>query len=267
MVGPFIFFDHMGPCTFEAGNGFDVRPHPHIGLATISYLLEGEVVHRDHLGSTQTLHAGEINWMTAGSGIVHSERTPQETRATGGSVHGFQIWVALPKAIEEMKPEFTHYAADEAPRGKDGGTFLTVIAGAQHGLVSPVQTTSDMVLADVTLLKDSRYQIVGDHIERAIYIVSGSIEITGQAGQFHPGQLVVLAPGEEVVLKGLAAARVMLMGGEPFPETRYIDWNFVSSSADRIRQARVDWREQRFPVIQGESGFIPLPPENRLTAA
>jgi redox-sensitive bicupin YhaK (pirin superfamily) len=259
MVGPFIFFDQMGEATFDSGEGLDVRPHPHIGLATVTYLLEGEILHRDSVGSIQPIRPGEVNWMTAGSGIVHSERTSDENRAKGGKLFGLQTWVALPKAAEEVDPAFAHHKAHEIPMVEDAGTRLTLIAGSSDGLVSPVKTFSDMVYADIALQHGARYQLRAEHVERAIYVISGAIEVVGQTGGFATGELVVFKPGAEIILRANGPTRLMLLGGEPLPEQRHIFWNFVSSSPDRIEQAKEDWRAQRFAPVPHESEFIPLP--------
>jgi redox-sensitive bicupin YhaK (pirin superfamily) len=259
MVGPFIFFDQMGEAVFNSGEGLDVRPHPHIGLATVTYLLEGEILHRDSVGSVQSIRQGEVNWMTAGSGIVHSERTSDENRAKGGKLFGLQTWVALPTQHEETDPGFSHHKAHEIPTIEDAGTRLTLIAGSSDGLVSPVKTFSDMVYADIALLDGARYQLKAEHVERAIYVVAGEIEVVGQTGGFATGELVIFKPGAEIILRAKGGARLMLLGGEPLPEKRNIYWNFVSSSADRIEQAKVDWQAQRFAKVPDESEFIPLP--------
>jgi len=260
MVGPFIFFDQMGPTAFRSGEGLDVRPHPHIGLATITYLLDGEIMHRDSVGSVQPIRPGEVNWMTAGSGIVHSERTAPELRAGGHSLFGLQTWVALPKALEETSPSFAHHKADAMPTMFDGGMQLTVIAGTSDGLTSPVKALSDIIYADLRLANGTRYPLRADHVERAAYVISGTLHVEG-AGSFGPDQLVIFKPGAELVLRGEGATRVMIAGGEPFPEQRYIYWNFVSSSEERIEQAKADWREQRFDAVPDEDEFIPLPPD------
>ena len=259
MVGPFIFFDHMGPATFAAGQAFDVRPHPHIGLATVTHLIAGEITHRDGLGNVQVIRPGEVNWMTAGSGIVHSERTPPTQRRAGASLFGIQAWVALPKAHEEAEPGFFHHAATAIPRTASEGATLTLIAGRSDGLVSPVRTYSDMVYADIVLEDAARYQVKAEHMERAVYVVSGALEVIGQAGRFEAGELVVFKPDAELVLRAAGATRLMLVGGEPFAEPRHIEWNFVSSRAERIAQAKDDWRAQRFAGVPGDSEFIPLP--------
>jgi redox-sensitive bicupin YhaK (pirin superfamily) len=261
MVGPFIFFDQMGPAAFRGGQGLDVRPHPHIGLATVTYLLEGEIMHRDSVGSVQPIRPGEVNWMTAGSGIVHSERTGPELRAASSSLFGLQTWIALPAAHEEAAPDFSHYKADQIPTTEDAGTRLTVIAGATDGLVSPVKTFSDLIYADVVLAHGARYRPAVEHIERALYVISGEMEVVGQTGRFQAGELVVLKPGAEVVVQANGATRLMLAGGEPFPEARHIYWNFVSSREDRIEQAKRDWKADQFAHVPDEIDFIPLPPD------
>ncbi|WP_336974034.1 pirin family protein [Sphingobium aromaticiconvertens] len=259
MVGPFIFFDQMGPAAFEGGEGLDVRPHPHIGLATVTYLLEGEILHRDSLGSKQAIRPGEVNWMTAGSGIVHSERTDPAIRDQGQRLFGLQTWVALPREAEEVAPAFAHHKANAIPTIEDDGTRLTLIAGRSDGIVSPVQSFSDMVYADIVLMDGARYQLKAEHVERALYVVEGTIEVVGQTGGFATGELVVFKPDAEIIVRAKGGARLMLMGGEPLAEKRHIYWNFVSSSPDRIEQAKEDWKAQRFAAVPEESDFIPLP--------
>lgn len=259
MVGPFIFFDQMGPAAFDSGEGLDVRPHPHIGLATVTYLLEGEILHRDSLGSIQPIRPGEVNWMTAGKGIVHSERTGPQTRQAGGRLFGLQTWVALPRAAEETDPGFVHHKARDIPFAEDAGTRITLIAGASDGLVSPVRTFSDMVYADIAMADGARYQVKAEHVERAVYVVAGEVEVIGQTGGFATGELVIFKPGAEVMLKAKGGARLMLLGGEPLPEKRHIFWNFVSSSPERIEQAKADWKARRFAPVPDEHEFIPLP--------
>ena len=259
MVGPFIFFDQMGEAVFNSGEGLDVRPHPHIGLATVTYLLEGEILHRDSVGSVQPIRPGEVNWMTAGRGIVHSERTGPEVRASGGKLFGLQTWVALPKQFEEIEPSFAHHKAHDIPTTEADGARLTVIAGTSDGLTSPVTTFSDMVYADIALQDGARYQLKAEHVERAIYVVGGAVEVIGQSGGFAEGELVIFKPGAEVILRARGSARLMLLGGEPLPEQRHIFWNFVSSSPERLEQAKADWKAQRFAPVPGEREFIPLP--------
>jgi redox-sensitive bicupin YhaK (pirin superfamily) len=261
MVGPFIFFDQMGPAAFRSGEGLDVRPHPHIGLATVTYLIDGEILHRDSVGSVQPIRPGEVNWMTAGSGIVHSERTGNEARTNGGPLFGLQTWIALPVAHEEAEPTFAHHKADIIPKTEADGVAMTVIVGRHDGLVSPVKTFSDMVYADIVLAPGARYQLRAEHIERAVYVVSGSVGAEGQSGAFTAAELVVFKPGAEIVLISDQGARLMLIGGEPFPEERHVYWNFVSSRSDRIEQAKDDWRARRFPSVPDEHEFIPLPDE------
>jgi redox-sensitive bicupin YhaK (pirin superfamily) len=261
MVGPFIFLDHFGPVVFRAGAAPNVRPHPHIGLATLTYLLEGEIVHRDSLGSVEAIRPGDVNWMTAGSGIVHSERPPANVQAQGGSIFGQQIWVALPKGMEEMQPGFSNHRKGTLPRLSDHGVSTTVVAGKAFGVQAPVPVYSDLMYVDAVLEAGARLQIPLDHIERAVFVVSGEIEIMGQIGTFGDEQLVVFKPGAEIVLEARRDTHIMLVGGEPFAEPRHIYWNFVSSSKDRIEQAKDDWRHARFPEIAGETEFIPLPAE------
>jgi redox-sensitive bicupin YhaK (pirin superfamily) len=259
MVGPFIFFDQMGPAVFRGGEGLDVRPHPHIGLATITYLIEGEILHRDSVGSVQPIRPGEVNWMTAGRGIVHSERTGRAPRASGGPLFGLQTWVALPKSDEETAPAFAHHAASDIPRAEAEGVAVTMIVGHGDGLISPVRTFSDMIYAEIVMQGASRYRLAAEHVERAVYVVGGAIEIEGQLGRFETGELVVFKPGAVMVLRAVGATRLMVIGGEPFPERRHIFWNFVSSSPDRIEEAKADWRGRRFPDVPDEHEFIPLP--------
>ena len=259
MVGPFVFFDQFGPTTFSAGEGLDVRPHPHIGLATVTYVLEGEILHRDSLGKVQAIRPGAVNWMTAGRGIVHSERSADETRAAGGPLFGLQTWVALPKAKEEADPAFFHHAADTIPETEADGVHIRVVAGSSDGLTSPVQAFSDMLYADVTLQDGARYRLNTEHIERAVYVISGALAVEGQSGQFDAGELVIFKPDAEIVLQAKGPARIMLVGGEPLDGPRHIYWNFVSSSRERIEQAKEDWRHGRFESVPGESEFIPLP--------
>jgi len=259
MVGPFIFFDQMGPVTLSAGDGLDVRPHPHIGLATVTYLLEGEILHRDSLGSVQAIRPGAVNWMTAGRGIVHSERSADDVRAAGGPLFGLQTWVALPKAQEETAPAFFHHTADSIPQAEADGVTIRVVAGSSDGMTSPVQTFSAMLYADVALADGARYRLTAEHIERAVYVITGAVAVEGQQGGFAAGELVIFKPGEEIVMRAEGPTRLMLVGGEPLAEPRNIYWNFVSSSKDRIEQAKEDWIGQRFDKVPGETEFIPLP--------
>lgn len=262
MVGPFVFFDHFGPIVFHAGEGPNIRPHPHIGLSTLSYLLEGEMVHRDSAGNVATIRPGDVNWMTAGSGIVHSERSPEKVQAKGGAMFGQQIWVALPQALEEMQPDFSHHAQGTLPELEADGVSLTVIAGEAFGQRSPVPVYSNLMYVDVVLKPGARLQVPAEHIERALFVVSGEIEVSGQSGTFGESQFVVFKPSAEIVLQARSCVHLMLVGGEPLGEPRHIDWNFVSSSKDRIEQAKDDWRHGRFPTIAGETEFIPLPSDS-----
>ena len=259
MVGPFIFFDQMGPAVFRSGHGLDVRPHPHIGLATVTYLFEGEILHRDSLGTVQSIHPGAVNWMVAGRGIAHSERTPPELRATGGRLYGIQSWVAVPKQHEETAPAFAHTPADALPVLEDAGTRVRLIAGGLYGARSPVGTLSELFYADAVLAAGARLQVPASHEERAVYVAEGGVELGGQV--YGTGQLLVLRPGAEGVLTGPGptGGRVLLFGGEPMDGPRHIWWNFVSSSKERIEQAKADWTTGRIGPVPGETEFIPLP--------
>lgn len=263
MVGPFIFLDQMGPAVLETGKGLDVAPHPHIGLATVTYLFKGELLHRDSLGMVQPIRPGEVNWMTAGRGIAHSERTPHQLRVSGSELYGIQSWVALPSEYEELDPSFAHHGDDELPIIEDEGKHVRVICGSLYGARSPVQTLSELFYADITLRKGARIQIPAEHEERAAFVVEGSIGISSDGGTYNVGQLVIFKPRVEIVIAGLSdSTRLMLLGGEPLGR-RYIWWNFVSSSHDRIEQAKEDWREGRFAPIPQETDLIPLPETTR----
>lgn len=258
MVGPFVFFDQMGPVVLGPGQGLDVRPHPHIGLATATYLFTGEILHRDSLGSTQPIRPGEVNWMTAGRGIVHSERTPAELRAVDAPVFGIQAWLALPLEHEETSPSFIHHAMEDLPMIEQSGAQMRLIAGTLYGERSPVQTLSEMFYADVTLSSGAAIEVPAAHEERAAYIVIGAVQIEGRS--FDAAQLVVLKPGKAVTITASASStRLMLLGGEPMDGPRHVWWNFVSSSRDRIEQAKADWQSGRFDPVPGETDFIPLP--------
>jgi hypothetical protein len=259
MVGPFIFLDQMGPAAFQSGKGLDVRPHPHIGLATVTYLFEGEVLHRDSLGMVQPIRPGEVNWMTAGQGIVHSERTAPETRAAGGKLFGMQAWVALPKQHEETAPTFVHHDASDMPFLEGEGVRLRLITGALYGKRSPVQTFSEMFYADAALEAGARLVLPAEHEERALYLTEGTVELDGLV--FGPGELLVFRPGSELTVRASTAARMLFLGGEPMDGPRYIFWNFVSSSKDRLEAAKADWKAGRFAQVPQETEFIPLPEE------
>jgi redox-sensitive bicupin YhaK (pirin superfamily) len=260
MVGPFVFLDQMGPHAFSAGKGLDVRPHPHIGLATVTYLLQGEILHRDSLGTVQAIRPGEVNWMTAGRGIVHSERTAPEVRRNESVLSGLQMWVALPRKHEESDPAFLHVPAHELPVEQGEGVSATVIAGSFLGRRSPIPVLSNLFYADVRLEPGARLAIPPEYPEQALYVVEGRLDL-GRDGIFEAGQLLVLKPDRQVVIAAdsTSGARVMLLGGEPMDGPRYLAWNFVSSSAERIEQAKEDWRAQNFPTVPDETEFIPLP--------
>jgi redox-sensitive bicupin YhaK (pirin superfamily) len=261
MVGPFIFLDQMGPEILGAGRGLDVAPHPHIGLATVTYLFEGELLHRDSLGIVQPIRPGEVNWMTAGGGITHSERTPSEVRRGDSELFGIQSWVALPLRDEESAPGFAHHDAASLPVVEGEGKRVRLIAGSLYGARSPVRTLSEMFYVDATLADGAVLPLSTEHEERAVYIVEGSIEVLPERDVYVAGQLLLLRPGAEVLLRGASgnAARLMLLGGAPLEGKRHIWWNFVSSSPERIEQAKEDWRTGRFDPVPGETERILLP--------
>jgi redox-sensitive bicupin YhaK (pirin superfamily) len=258
MVGPFIFFDHFGPAVFRVGDGIDVRPHPHIGLATVTYLFDGEIVHRDSLGSAMPIRPGAVNWMTAGRGIVHSERTAPDHRDGDEPLHGLQLWVALPVKHEETVPAFAHTPSTDILQMREDGMTLRVIAGAMHGLRSPVATLWETIFAEVQLAAGTVLPLGTEYEERALYVISGEIEIGGYR---HPSQqLLVLKPGDRTEVKALEDAHFVLVGGAAMDGPRHIWWNFVSSRQDRIEAAKADWKTGRFAVVPGDSTeFIPLP--------
>lgn len=258
MVGPFVFLDEMGPAEFRAGTGVDVRPHPHIGLATVTYLFDGEITHRDSLGTLVPIRPGEVNWMTAGRGIVHSERTAPERRVNGDTLHGLQCWVALPADKEEIDPSFFHRSADDLPLASDRGFTARVVAGSAFGARSPVVTASDTVFVDVTMEAGTAIPLDPDYEERAIYVVSGEIEIAGD--RFAGQRLLVFRPGDRIAVRAIAASRIAILGGAALEGPRHIWWNFVSSRKERIEQAKEDWKAARFDIVPGdEKEFIPLP--------
>ncbi len=258
MVGPFIFFDHFGPAEFRAGTGLDVRPHPHIGLATVTYLFDGEIMHRDSLGTAATIKPGEVNWMTAGRGIVHSERTDAELRATSSTIHGLQMWVALPAAKEEMEASFTHHETSEFPMIEENGKSVRVVAGSLYGASSPVPTVHETVFADVRLTASSALPLDADHEERGLYVIDGAIDIAGD--KFEPGRLLVFKPGDKISVTATTNSHFVILGGAPMDGPRHIWWNFVSSSKERIEQAKADWKAGHFGRVPGdEVEFIPLP--------
>ncbi len=260
MVGPFIFFDHFGPAEFARGipRTVDVRPHPHIGLSTVTYLFEGEIMHRDSVGSEQAIRPGEVNWMVAGRGITHSERFEQ-ARAEGGPMHGIQSWVALPREDEETAPTFANYSGDALPTHDSNGVWMRLVAGEIDGLRAGAVTHSPMFYAHVQLEPGATLALPAEYTERAGFVVSGSIAVDG--GHFAGGQMLVFTPRSDAVLRSNTAATLMILGGEPLGE-RYIEWNFVSSSKKRIEQAKADWRAGRMKLPDlDHDEFIPLPPD------
>ena len=258
MVGPFIFFDQFGPVLMRAGQGIDVRPHPHIGLSTVTWLFDGSIYHRDSLGSAQAISPGELNWMTAGRGIVHSERTAAPDLARDRKVFGIQSWVALPKSHEETAPAFEHVAMEQLPIIEERGISARIIAGSLYGATSPVKTHTDLFYADVQLAAGAALPLPVDHEERGVYVAEGEVEVAGQS--FEAGRLLVFRPGDAITILARSNSRVMLLGGEPMDGPRYIWWNFVSSSKDKIEAAKDDWKQARFGIVPGdEKDFIPLP--------
>lgn len=257
MIGPFIFFDHFGPTVLPPGKGMDVRPHPHIGLATVTYLFEGAITHRDSLGNEQVIRPGDVNWMTAGRGIAHSERSPTAERAGVARLHGLQTWVALPQADEETEPGFFHHPVAALPMQEQGGVRLRVIAGHAFRMRSPVQTFSDTLYTAAEMAAGSKFILPAEHEERGIYVVEGEVSVAGQA---LPAQhMAVVEENLDVEIRAGTAATLMLLGGEKVTGRRYIWWNFVSSSKERIEAAKEDWRARRFAAVPGEIEFIPLP--------
>ena len=256
-VGPLVFLDQIGPAELAPGAGIDVRPHPHIGLATVTYLFAGSIVHRDSLGSVQSIEPGAVNWMTAGHGIVHSERSDRDLRMHRQELYGIQIWVALPKQYEETDPDFTHYAATSLPVIEGEGAEIRVIAGSLFGKTSPVKTFSELFYGAATLQSGASFALDSKYQERAIYVLDGTVLIAGQP--FESGRLLVFATGDAISVKASSATRILLIGGEPLDGPRYLWWNFVSSSRERIEAAKADWKAGRFPSVAGDLEFIPLP--------
>ncbi|MGP2491629.1 pirin family protein [Mesorhizobium sp. PUT5] len=258
LVGPFIFFDQMGPAILRAGQGLDVRPHPHIGLATVTYLFDGKIRHRDSLGTEMVIEPGDVNLMTAGRGIVHSERTPEELRGAPMSISGLQTWLALPDGKEEVAPVFENTARADLPTIDAEGVKGRIIIGSFSGLHSPVRVASDTLYADIRLAPGARVKIPADAEERAIYTLDGEVAISGD--RFPPARLLVFKPGDEIVVSSEAGAHFMLFGGASLGSRRYIWWNFVSSSKERIEQAKNEWKTGRFDIVPGdEEEFVPLP--------
>ena len=257
MVGPFIFFDHLGPTQFSLGAGIDVRPHPHIALATVTYLFAGSLEHRDSLGTVREIRPGDVNWMSAGRGIAHSERTPKAARAAGEHVHGIQSWVALPDGQEDGEPSFVHYPAATLPARVTDGIDLTVIAGEAFGLRSAVVTLWPTLYVHAQFAPGATLDMPPDHGERAVYVVQGELAVGEMP--VTAGQIAILEPGKNASIRALGGARAMLLGGDKFPTPRYIWWNFVASSHERIERAKESWKRLEFPAVPGETEFIPLP--------
>ncbi|MHB0953014.1 MAG: pirin family protein [Allorhizobium sp.] len=259
LVGPFIFFDRMGPAILKAGEALDVRPHPHIGLSTVTYLFDGEIKHRDSLGTELVIEPGDINLMTAGRGIVHSERTPENLRGNPLSISGLQTWLALPDHKEEIDPAFAHTEKSAMPMFDAGGASGRVVIGSLGGLTSPVKAFSDTLYLDLTLAPGGRFPFDADHEERAAYVLSGTVEIAGDL--FSADQLLVFRPGDAITLCARErGCHLMLFGGAAMPSKRHIWWNFVSSSKERIEKAKEEWRTGRFDIVPGdEEEFVPLP--------
>ncbi len=257
MVGPFIFFDQMGPVQFVAGQGIDVRPHPHIGLATVTYLFDGRIMHRDSEGNALEITPGAMNLMTAGRGIAHSERSPAEGRQRGESMFGIQSWIALPQAHEETDPSFQHFDAATLPVVEAPGLWARVIAGSAFGKTSPVGMLSDWLYAELKLEAGASAPFDPDHEERAIYVVEGEVQISGDV--FAGPRLLIFRPGDRITIRTTRGARLMLLGGSALEGPRYIWWNFVSSRRERIEQAKEEWKTGRFRPVPGETEFIPLP--------
>jgi hypothetical protein len=256
-VGPFVFFDHIGPAMLRGQQPIAVRPHPHIGLATVTYLWEGSMMHRDSLGSVQEIQPGDVNWMTAGRGIVHSERTPERLRGVDQPFHGLQTWVALPLAHEDANPSYSQHPKATLPVRENAGVAMTVVAGHAFGLRSPVQVMSETLYVSIDLAAGATLRIPSEHAERALYPVSGELQLDGESLPLNT--LALLDPGSEPMLHAVLASRVMLLGGAPLDGPRFVWWNFVASSRERIEQAKSDWREGRFASVPGETEFIPLP--------
>lgn len=274
MVGPFIFFDHLGPAAFSPGKGVDVRPHPHINLATVTYLFEGSLLHRDSLGVVQEIVPGEVNWMTAGKGVVHSERSPDSFKAADATLHAIQTWVALPAEFEEVDPDFSHYAASELPKWSANGTTATLIAGtftaSQSDLdrpktyTSPVKTFSPTVYLSLSFRANGQFHLPSDNQQKAVYAITPGLSINGKP--IEQRHLAIVEPGTPTAINAASEAQAMVIGGEALG-SRQKYWNFVSSRLERIEQAKQDWKEKRFPVVPGESEFIPLPTEAETAAA
>ena len=257
MVGPFVFLDQMGPATIEIGDGMDVRPHPHIGIATVTWLFEGAIMHRDSLGYVQEIKPGELNWMVAGSGIVHSERTPDRLRDQAHPVYGIQAWVALPKAHEEIEASFVHYPQSNLPKFDVNGASITLICGSAWGRSSPVELLHETLYAEVSMASGATLDLPKETAEKAILLLSGNLSIDD--APFESDQLIVLKDDRDVQIHAAEAAHLMVLGGAPMDGPRHMWWNFVSSSKERIEQAKTDWQEKKFGTVPGDNEFIPLP--------
>jgi len=257
MVGPFIFFDHFGPVQFIAGQGMDVGAHPHIGLSTVTWLFDGKITHRDSENNIRDIMPGAVNLMTAGRGIAHSERTPEATRAAPHSVLGLQSWIALPLGQEEIDPGFQNFGPESLPVVSSNGAEARIIAGSAFGARSPVQTLSDWFYVEVNLMAGYSIPLDPDYEDRGVYVVDGEIDVAGD--RFEGPRLLVFRPGDRITIKAVRPTRLMLLGGATMEGPRHIWWNFVSSSKERIEQAKEDWRQARFPAVPDESEIIPLP--------
>jgi redox-sensitive bicupin YhaK (pirin superfamily) len=256
-VGPFVFFDHFGPIDLAPGRGMDVRPHPHIGLATVTYLFEGAIAHRDSLGSEQVIRPGDVNWMTAGRGIVHSERTPAPERAAGQRMHGIQTWVALPRASEQVEPAFFHHPAATLPQAEQDGVRLRVIAGTAFGMESPVRVFAPTLYVDARLRAGAALRMPSEHEERALYLIDGDVRVDG--APLPTRHMLVLPGGAQPLIEATGQAHVLLCGGAPLDGERHLWWNFVASDPALIERAKADWRAQRIGTVPGDDEFIPLP--------
>lgn len=257
MVGSFCFFDHLGPLVIMPGQNIDVRPHPHIGLSTLTYLFEGRLVHRDSLGCVGKIEPGDVNWMIAGRGIAHSERANENDRNMSRPIHGLQFWVALPDGQEDIEPSFKHYDRSEIPTLDQGAAKIAVVAGEAFGLKSPVTTTSPLVLTVIQAKKNFNFDLIMPGFELAVYMLTGTCEVGNERIDEH--QMIIIPPGEEVKVQAQEGAHLIVWGGEPFSTPRHIWWNLVSSSEDKIEAIKKQWREGTFPMVPGETEFIPLP--------
>jgi redox-sensitive bicupin YhaK (pirin superfamily) len=258
MVGPFIYLDHMGPVTLPPGERFDIEPHPHIGLSTLTYLFEGEIVHRDSIGTTQEIRAGAVNWMSAGKGVVHSERSTPETDNQEKHMHGLQIWVALPKEKEDMEPVFHHTPASELPSWEEGSLKYKLVAGKAYGRQSPVPVHSTLFMVEIKSDQKQSFELDKSCVgERALYILKGSITACGE--RLEAGQLLVTKEEASCAFEIGEDSHIVLFGGDPYPEERHIYWNFVSTDKDKIEQAKERWNKHEFPSVPNDDGYVPLP--------